>query len=269
MFTDVDPGVDAVLARLVEGLQQVLGVDLVGSCVFGSVVAGGYEPGISDVDTVAVLRSDPSAAQLGGLERLHRDIVDEQPPWEDKVEVVYLSACALTTFREGSAPAARISPGEPFHAIEVDRRWLIDWYQLRATGIALFGPPPTSLVPVIAHDEYVEGIRQHILEWPQVGASVTRGVQAYAILTMCRGLLTWRTGQQVSKRAAARWACDALPEHAELIRDAVCWRAQDRKGSAFDGATTFEATSRFVNDVKRLVAAESEGRPLGDDPSAS
>jgi hypothetical protein len=234
MFTDVDPGAEAILARQVEGQQQVLGADLIGCYIFGLAGAGDFEPGISDVDTVAVLRSEITAAQFAGIERLHRDIVDEQPRWEDRVEVVYLSSQALTSFRDGSSPAARISPGEPFHAIEVDRRWLIDWYQLRTVGIALCGPPAASFVPVISHDEYVDAVRQHVLAWPQVDASVTRGAQAYAILTMCRGLWTWRTGQHVSKREAARWACEALPRHAELIRGAVHWRAQDRRGSPID-----------------------------------
>jgi hypothetical protein len=152
----VDPSVRRLLTRLVDGQTQVLGADLVGAYVFGSVVTGDFEPGISDVDTVGVVRSDLTAAQLAGLERLHRDIVEEMPGWEDRVEAVYLWSRALKTFRTGSSAAARISPGEPFHAIEVDHRWLIDWYQLREVGIALYGPPAASLVPVISHDEYVE-----------------------------------------------------------------------------------------------------------------
>ncbi|MBI3647417.1 MAG: nucleotidyltransferase domain-containing protein [Actinobacteria bacterium] len=51
------------------GQTQALGVDLVGSYLFGSVVTGDFDPGISDVDTVAVLRSDLTAAQLAALER--------------------------------------------------------------------------------------------------------------------------------------------------------------------------------------------------------
>lgn len=169
-------------------------------------------------------------------------------------QVVYLSSRALKTFRTESSAAARISPGEPFHEIEVDSRWLIDWYQLREVGIALLGPPATSLVPVISSDEYVEAVRQHVLDWPDlVDESLTRGEQAYAILTMCRGLRTWRTGQHVSKREAARWACEALPEHAPLIHDAVAWREGSHEGSSIDGTATRETTRRFVNDVKRLV----------------
>ena len=176
------------------------------------------------------------------------------PEWEDRVEVVYLSSRALKTFRTESSAAARISHGEPFHEIEVDSSWLIDWYQLREVGIALLGPSATSLVPVISSEEYVEAVRQHVIDWPDlVDEPLTRGDQAYAILTMCRGLRTSRTAQHVSKREAARWACKALPEHAQLIQDAVAWRERSGNGSSIDGTATREATRRFVNDVKRLM----------------
>ncbi|MDP9118985.1 MAG: DUF4111 domain-containing protein [Actinomycetota bacterium] len=209
---------------------------------------------MSDADTVAVLRSDPTEAELTALERLHRDIVEEMSAWEDRVEVVYLSSQALTTFRTASSPAARISPGEPFHVIEVDDRWLIDWYQLRAVGIPLLGPPAASLVPPISHTEYVEAVRQHVLAWEDPADEfLERGDQAYAILTMCRGLRTWRTGEHVSKHEAARWACDALPDHADLIRDAMAWRAESRDGVGIDGSATRDATRRFVLHVQRLM----------------
>ena len=248
-----EPDVENLLIRLTDGQRQALGDDLVGSYVFGSVVTGDFDAGISDVDTVAVLRSDPTAAQLAALERLHRDIVEQMPEWEDRVEVVYLSSQALTSFRTFSSPAARISPGEPFHAIEVDEGWLIDWYQLREVVVALFGPPAASLVPLISRTEYVEAVRQHMLAWPDPTDELEQGDQAYAILTMCRGLRTWRTGELVSKREAARWACEALPEHADLIRDALAWRAHSRDGVRIDGTETREATRRFVSDVQRLV----------------
>jgi hypothetical protein len=250
-----DPSVERLLARLRVGQQQALGVDLLGSYVFGSVVTGGFDPGISDVDTVAILRSDPTPTELAALERLHRDIVEEMPDWEDRVEAVYLSSRALSTFRMKSSPAARISPGEPFHAIEVDHSWLIDWYMLREVGVAMCGPPVASLVPFISHLEYVEAVRQHVLDWPDpADGSLTEGDQAYAILTMCRGLRTCRTGDHVSKDEAARWACEVLPEHADLVRDALAWRARSRNGVRIDGAATRETTRRFVKEVQRLVA---------------
>jgi hypothetical protein len=244
-------GSEDVLARLLDGQRQALSDDLVGFYLFGSAVTGGYEPGISDLDTVAVLRSDPTDEQLASLDRLHRTIAEETPEWQDRIEVVYLSAHALREFRARTSPAARISPGEPFHAIEVDHRWLIDWYQLREVGIALVGPSATSLVPAISRDEYIEAVRQHLLDWREWTSFETRGSQAYAILTTCRGLRTILTGEHVSKREAAEWARLELPEHEELIGRAVAWRA----GSVIDGdePDPGHAARRFVESVTKTL----------------
>jgi hypothetical protein len=249
-----DPGVEELLSRLAEKQEEVLGDDLLGCYVFGSVATGDFEPGISDVDTTTVLRADLTLRQLTALARLHREIVEEMPAWEDRVEVVYLSSRALAMFRTASWPAAQISPGEPFHAREVDRGWLIDWYQLRDVGVVLRGPAIDSLVPEITHGEYVRAVRQHLLTWrDSLDDLDSQADQAYAVLTMCRGLRTVRTGEHVSKREAARWASDELPEHANLIRDALEWRARSHGGLRIDGRATRAETARFVETVLELV----------------
>jgi hypothetical protein len=246
--------VESLLALLVPGQREALGDTLVGSYLFGSVVTGDFEPGVSDVDTITVLGADLSSSERSSLHDLHLDIVRQLPEWDDRVEVVYVSRAALETFRTERSPAARISPGEPFHAIEVDDRWLIDWYQLREVGVPLIGPPATSIVPPISHRDYVEAVRRHVIEAPSwVDGLRTQGAQAYAILTMCRGLRTSRTGEYVSKREAARWARDVLPAHASTIHDALIWRIRSRAGDANDGIATQDATRRFVMDVVQLV----------------
>jgi predicted nucleotidyltransferase len=257
-----DPEVGELLSLLMGRQEDVLGDDLLGSYVFGSVATGDFEPGISDVDTATVLQVDPTSDQLTALGRLHHELVEDVPGWEDRVEVVYLSSRALATFRAASSPAARISPGEPFHAIEVDHTWLIDWYQLRQVGISLWGPPAVSLVPEITHSEYVDAIRHHLLTWrDSLDDLMSVGDQAYAILSMCRGLRTVRTGEQVSKREAARWASEQLPEHADLIRDALEWRARSRGGLRIDGTATRETSARFVLMVLDELDRPSSSRP--------
>jgi Domain of unknown function (DUF4111)/Nucleotidyltransferase domain len=246
-----DADADAALSLLADGQRRVLGTDLVGSYLFGSAATGAFEPGVSDLDTVAVLRSDPTESQLAGIRVLHASIVREMPEWDGRVEVVYLSTHALTNFMTTS-PAARISPGEPFHPIEVDHRWLIDWYQLRTVGIALHGPPVAQVAPLITQGEYVEGVRQHLLDAVWLDASVSPGDRSYAILSMCRGLRTCRTGEHVSKREGARWASQLMPEYSGLIEDALAWRARpdDRSGGL---RMSPEATRRFVLDVQRSL----------------
>ena len=249
MVEGIDDDLSSLLTRLVDGQRRALGGSLLGSFLFGSVVSGDFEPGVSDVDTAAVLRSDPTRMQLDALARMHEEVVDAMPHWDDRVEAVYLSAGALSRFRSGSLPAARISPREPFHAIEVDDRWLIDWHQLRSVGVPLIGPSAASLVPPISRLEWRQAVRRHLLEWPDDPTTLeTRDGRSYAILSMCRGLRAWRTGEQVSKREAARWASHVLPEHAVFIEGAMAWRLRHRDPAAFDGtgrSPAPEASSRM------------------------
>jgi hypothetical protein len=66
-------------------------------------------------------------------------------------------------------------------------------------------------------------------------------------------------GEQVSKRRAALWAQDYLPEQAKLIEQALEWRkAQDDKG--IDHEATFPETECFVHfmiDQVEAVLSES------------
>lgn len=96
---DVHPEAEEILDRLVEDQHALFGDDLVGTYLFGSAATGDFEPGVSDVDTVAVLRSDPTAQQLSDLDALHRAIVEDSSAWDDRVEAVYLSVAALSAFR--------------------------------------------------------------------------------------------------------------------------------------------------------------------------
>jgi hypothetical protein len=167
---------------------------------------------------------------------------------------LYVSADALQHLRSEPFPAARVSPGEPFHPIEIDDRWLIDWYQLRSVGVPLIGPSAATLVPPISHEEWRQAIRRHLLGWSENAEGLaTSAEQSYAILSMCRGLRTWRTGEQVSKREGARWASHVLPEHADLIDDALAWRLRARDHPTLDGTGSVVRTGRFIAHVKRLL----------------
>jgi hypothetical protein len=73
-------------------------------------------------------------------------------------------------------------------------------------------------------------------EW--VTDAQTRPSQAYAILTMCRALYTCTHGAQVSKRKAAEWAAQELPQWSDLIKSALLWRAAWRDETV-DHAATF------------------------------
>jgi hypothetical protein len=249
------PEARAVLALLVQGQRLVLGDELAGSYLFGSAATGWFEPGTSDVDTVAVLRSDPTPTQLARLGELHADIVRGLPGWDDRVEAVYLSRAALASSLRTSAPAARISPGEAFHPITVDPSWVLDWYPLRTVGLPLTGPPVREVAPSVSRPTYLAAVRRHLVDPAWLAPRDRVGDRSYAILTMCRGLRTCATGEHVSKREGAAWASSIMAAHAPLIADALAWRANPSDEDA--DRLPEEWTRSLILEVRRRVAGEA------------
>jgi hypothetical protein len=90
------PDANALFPVVLAALQEMLGPKLVGLSVFGSLVTGAYEPGISDVDFVAALTDDLTEAEGARITRMHAEIVAAHPVWTSQWQ------CCGT-----SGPAAR------------------------------------------------------------------------------------------------------------------------------------------------------------------
>ncbi len=152
---------------------------------------------------------------------------------------------------------AVISPGEPFHMKEAGRDWLMNWYIVRERGMALFGPPAKTIIAPVTQDEFVWAVRDQatspVSAWVN-DLKTDRKRQAYAILTMCRALYAHRIGVQASKRQAALWAQQELPEWSRLIQSALAWRQAWREEQV-DHAATYAETLWFVRFVRDQILA--------------
>jgi hypothetical protein len=249
MQTDPTPyaNVNVLLELLLSGMQKILGKKLVGLYLYGSLVIGDFDPNISDIDLVAALSSDIDDKEFGALQKMHDDFVKQYKGWDDRIEVCYISVAALHAVRSRTSQIANISPGEPFHRRESSIEWLTDWYVVREKGITLFGPSPKTLIEPISKDEFIQSVKAHAKAWREwINDMHNRKSQAYAILTMCRALYTYKNGEQVSKKQAALWAEKELPEWSKLIQNALLWR-EDWRNEQVDHEETFPETLRFVH----------------------
>ena len=222
----LDDTVHPILPRLLAGLQSILRDNLVGVYLYGSLITGDYDPGISDIDLVVVLNQALDEAEFESLHRLHQSIVERRPEWHDRLELAYNSATALRTFRSQSSAIGIISPGEPFHLIEAGSDWLISWYALREDGVPLTGPPIKSLIDEIPGRDYLLAVREHISHYREsVKKPHNKQALSYIALTVARGIYTLAHGRPTSKAKAAAWAKARYPQWAELIERAWSWRA--------------------------------------------
>jgi hypothetical protein len=242
-----DPVPDAIRDRLVTDIRAVLRADLVGIYLYGSSVSGGFDPGVSDLDLVAVVAPPVEAIDLAGLGRMHRDFIGRHPAWNDRIDVVYIGRAALWSLRTSPGPLAVISPGEPFHLR--DERpvlWLQNWYLVRETGVTLYGPDARAVVPQIAWTEFVAATVRYADEVRRRSFDeASPDALAYAMLTMCRALRTGRTQAHGSKQEAAAWTREQIPGWAWLIDIALQCRSS-RGASGLADPQTRAAAVRFI-----------------------
>lgn len=250
---DLTPAVRAVLTAVRDAIVATTGPALVGLYLSGSLVAGDFDPEVSDLDLIAVLSGAPSAALGSALPAMHARLVARYPRWDGRIEVVYIGADDLMRYRSGIPRMGVISPGEPFHIVEGGPDWVLNWYPARQQGIALVGPPIATLIPAIPSAEYLAAVRAYLKGFTErLPDDAARGSQAYAILSICRGLYTCRTGERSSKPRAAAWAAQEYPPWADLITAALDWRAGQWTAANADGAATVPATRRFIEAMATL-----------------
>lgn len=249
--------VDKVLQSFLDNIRRIYRERLVGVYLYGSLVSGDFDLDSSDIDLMIVTSFRITAKDLAVLRRMHDSLARDNPDWDNRIDVVYLSAKAIKEFRTEKGPVV-ISSGEPLHIREGEplKDWLQNWYIVRENSKTLFGLPPKSVIPPITREECAEAIRRYAAEINErVKHSLNQKGQAYAILTMCRVLCFLKTGEQASKKQAALWAQQQLPEWSGIIQKAVAWRQEQREEST-DNTATLPETTRFVNFVYNLALSK-------------
>lgn len=243
--------VQSVVTTVTQTLPTLLDDTLVGIYLFGSLVWGDFDEDTSDIDILVVLTRDVDDVLFAMLNAFHDELALQYPYWAGRIELVYISLDALNTFKEKRSPIAVISPGEPFNIKDAGLDWLINWYPIRDQSQVLYGPAPTTIIPLIMREEFTNAVRMQVDEWGDwvVHSRESRPSQAYTILTMCRALYAWQEGIQTSKRVAAEWAMQELPEQAQIIANALEWR-RDHRNNDINHAATY----RFAVEMVRVVS---------------
>jgi hypothetical protein len=215
--------VSALLQGLAARLPVILGGNLIGVYLYGSLTQRAFNPKRSDVDCIVVTQRDLSDAQFKRLGAwLAR--AAESNPWAARLQMLFLIKDEVLTmdskaclYQFGSLKRSG-SDGNP-----------IIWLNVLKSGVVLVGPRPETFVPVItpetlfcALEREVGYLREEISEKPQSEWRDAPSYRAYAVLTLCRILYSFRKGEIVSKPRAAKWAIEHLPEEwREIIRQAL------------------------------------------------
>lgn len=230
---------------LFKRIQAILGDQLVGFYLVGSLVTGDFDPLSSDVDLIALTARALEQTEVDQLEQMHLGMIHDDPRLDNRIEVLYTPVGRLNGDQQ-DYNVAEISPGEPFHVKEIHHdQWTINWHVLREKGVTLFGPDPKRLVEPIRHEKIVRVVQDLSRDTPDWFELSHLGGQGYVILTLCRGLRLVRTGDFVSKKQSALWTAEQFPEYSDLILKTLVWRVVGHD-SPEDPAVIYPQARRLV-----------------------
>lgn len=228
------PEVNVVVQDLLTSLHAILGAQLVGMYLVGSLALGDFDPRESDLDLLIVTNGALSDETVAALRDVHQRFDHNSPSvWAAHLDAAYIPREELRAASPtaGAAPAADLAHypvlewPEPLVLGHLEESgWSIWRDTLREHGVVVSGPDPRSLLDAVHPDELRRASAATAAQWRAlahgdpawVGGLQDRPQHAYVVLTLCRLLYTLDTGAVASKPAAARWA-----EHTLAAR----WRA--------------------------------------------
>ena len=252
------PAINTMLTEWVEGVKRLLGKNIVGLYLSGSLAYGDFVPERSDIDLQAVVRSPLTQEDLRSVEQLHREIEGRCPQWANRVECSYVP---LERMRELSPPATS-RPwwgfGTMYPEAPAGNEWIINHYLLFKHGIALEGPDFNELIPPINIQNVQQASARDLFqEWaPKIydGAWLSNShYQSYFVLNLCRILHTVIQGEPRSKRVAGQWVKAAYPQWQNLIEEAEKWAYGGEMKRQADAVAFLQFAVDRVNETKLLL----------------
>lgn len=234
------PDVNQVLELLSEGLQKILGDQLVGLYLTGSLTYGDFNHDSSDIDFLAVHSNDLSEAKLSEIKDLHKIIAEKVPHWAKSLEGSYIPIVMLDSIETPLQERPYVNGGKVSYC-QYGNEWVINLYALQECGLVIYGSPLSGLIPKVTIDQVREASKKDLLkDWvPKITDPDafnhplydSEHIKNYAVLTMCRILHRANNDNIASKKIASKWVKKQYPQWEDLIDRAEAWKHGKQMGT--------------------------------------
>ena len=245
--------VDRLIGRFTEGVVGIAGPIAVWA--HGSLGAGDFQPGRSDLDLIVILEAPPDEETKRRLEDFHKQLHRAEPAAE-KLHCSYMAVTELEDFEVVHFTWAHASV-YPRTVTPVTR------CELHRFGRVYYGPPPAEVLPAVSDAELAEFVRESLRGyWLTATRRHRRWRQDIwvdlGMLTYARGVVTLRDGRLITKREALD-ELGRLGAPARVVEDIRARRYGERPPDGlFWRSRRGHQTRVFVRDrIRRTVAPHS------------
>jgi predicted nucleotidyltransferase len=207
-YTDVDKIVNILLTDV----KEILGDQLIGMYLHGSLANGGFDEH-SDIDVIFVTDGPISMEKFEALQQMHEQISLIDSRWSDQLEVSYIPKDAMRRFdpSNNKHPMIERGRGEKLRMVPHESDWIVERHIARERGIVVLGPDPKTLIDPVTPSDLRKAVANGMPLWlnpilANPSEIHRRGYQSFFVLSLCRMLYTLKHGDVLSKSAAAEWA---------------------------------------------------------------
>lgn len=206
--------VDIFLTKYVEEVTAILGDNVYGIYVYGSLALQAFQP-TSDIDLLIVTKFDLTKQEVGNLRKLHKKLAKNEPLCK-KIDGMYIPLIDL----EKNEPCYYIHKGKVKYG-EWDTNG-ITWWLLKHKGITLYGSLAQTL-PIEATWDNVKATLQYNLYgyWQPKTKHLFYFWRTedflFAVTTMARIYASYLTDQIVSKKEALQLMKKQSPQQWHIL----------------------------------------------------
>lgn len=209
----MDDRARCLLARLLDDAKAILGENLAGFYVHGSLAFGCFRWEASDVDFLIVVHRPMALAARTALARAMLDASRDAPPKGLEMSVVLEEACRnfrhpapyeLHFSKTHLARCARDPEGYCRGMHGVDPDLAAHFAVTRQVGVTLFGPPAEEMFAPVPREAVLDSVLSDVRDANLLGNPV------YAILNLCRVRAFEQEGWMLSKRGGGEWMLPRL-----------------------------------------------------------
>ncbi|MFB9327150.1 aminoglycoside adenylyltransferase domain-containing protein [Paenibacillus aurantiacus] len=234
MLERLHPDVRGVITEYGAQVNEVGVLPIRGFYLYGSIAMGGYTPGRSDVDFVAVLDRMLTQAECSRLAAIHGHVASCWPSPE--MNGIYVMRDQLGKLPHEISPYPCYYGGQ-FLEADLFECNLVTWHQLKEQGIALRGSRQ-ELDYAVDWDQLLARMKENVESYwrPWVYESAKpdtrkgmalseRSAVEWGVLGLTRLYYTFRENNITTKAGAGVYALERLPatSHPILI-EALRWR---------------------------------------------
>lgn len=227
MSVAIPPSVQPVLAAYIALIHDALPGFLVGLYLHGSLALGAYDPGLSDIDFIAMTSRRCTVTDIDALRAIHHTLIQRYP--QAQLEGSYLQAQDIGQFADAVPPHPYIHDGifqaSGYHDINA-----VTWWILKHHGIAVSGPPPDQFNIEVDWSDLMAKMQHNLNSyWASFTTKPQRmawlltdyGIQ-WTVLGVLRLFYAFREQAITSKTGAGSYGLVHLPaQWHPLIQEAI------------------------------------------------